>query len=98
RSKRDWSSDVCSSDLQVEERVLLRGIEARRLEQEPVHRVAQGADEAERLERRQVEPGEGRGVHAGEGPEPLPVQARGEDLGGLRSEERRVGEEGRWRW
>src|SRR2546421_4517149 len=80
RSDRDWSSDVCSSDLAVAEARLL----AERRRQEDLGRPAH--------ERRVEELGAladpelaGRDVREGE-----PERAR--------SEERRVGKEGRSRW
>src|SRR5699024_11769276 len=76
RSKRDWSSDVCSSDLP---RLRLR------------RRAQLGRERLERLElvirERRHPPGNAATVLHGDGAERV-----------NRSEERRVGKEGRARW
>src|SRR5207248_4740280 len=88
RSYGDWSSDVCSSDLET-------GAPARRLRgRVAAHTVEQRGEEAI-----------GERVRVAAGPEPGvgPVggreeeERRGRDVE-VRSEERRVGKEGRCRW
>src|SRR5699024_12057999 len=88
RSKRDWSSDVCSSDLILVELVgqqfgFVAGkgpggvLVSLQMPHEPGGDVAVGGVQHLAV------------AHAG---------AAGHRLGGVRSEERRVGKEGRCRW
>src|SRR5699024_11960128 len=82
RSKRDWSSDVCSSDLKAYLPDGKRGVHLRDLRGGPLQQAG--------LLRR---PGGGR--RAGPALQP-PLHLR--RLGTGRSEERRVGKEWRCRW
>src|SRR5699024_11659256 len=90
RSKRDWSSDVCSSDLVVD----LAGHGGGELALGLGQTVAGQED-------RVVEQAAGPRHRRGEGEHPE-VDAVRAGLGGegvaLRSEERRVGKECRYRW
>src|SRR4029077_16861860 len=63
---------------QIDERIFFRRVEARRLLRPPEHRIAQRADEAELLERRQIERRERGVVVMGQ------RLARDPDLGRLR--------------
>ena len=65
---------------QVGQRVFPGRIEARRLEQPGMHRVAQRTHEAEALERRQVEAGQRGGVERGRERSPGAIQPDGENL------------------
>src|SRR5205807_4485640 len=94
----DWSSDVCSSDLVGVEDVVL------------VDELARGVDRRAAEARRPAVPVADPAVNAARGVERGAERDRGSvpggDLGGedrdahvaARSEERRVGKEGRWRW
>src|SRR5690606_41113403 len=95
RFSRDWSSDVCSSDLAMrhdQERGSVRAIEP---EEELVDGVARAAVEVARWLVGQHE----LGLHHERTCEcdALLLAAR-ELAGAVRSEERRVGKEGRARW
>src|SRR2546429_2624094 len=80
RCSRDWSSDVCSSDLLV-----CRGAAGQHKEKSPVPRAQRDGTGLDVRPGHQVEGGE---------PERGGYVQHVED----RSEERRVGEEGRSRW
>src|SRR2546421_9459659 len=82
RSDRDWSSDVCSSDLQK--------VVVGRIETTGALGVREAIADGEDLALPVVEEVEAHAVDESEG-------ARGELLE-ARSEERRVGKEGRSRW
>src|SRR2546421_7544525 len=83
RSDRDWSSDVCSSDLLL---ALDAAADRRAAQAELLHAVLELAHGEIRVLQRD----------AREGDKTLAVV--GADLGELRSEERRVGKECRSRW
>src|SRR5207249_9055184 len=88
RSKRDWSSDVCSSDLQKKTPDPLFSCPA-----ESKSRMKRGSGvffwgEAKRLPTPVVSPAPSMSA----GPRSRPCKAR------RRSEERRVGKEGKSRW
>src|SRR5690606_40352936 len=82
---RDWSSDVCSSDLE------------HRLDRHRVHQVGSQAPQQPKDVEEAAELGERLGAaprHA----ERVESDVRRRHLGRARSEERRVGKEGRCRW
>src|SRR5690606_40110912 len=85
RFSRDWSSDVCSSDLQLDGQLRERLVVA-------VGELVASLDEPVGLvELAQAQ----RGVHVGE---PVVEAELGDVVRPRRSEERRVGKECRYRW
>src|SRR5207249_7384277 len=94
RSKRDWSSDVCSSDLGV------RGKGGYRLQLQAAHGAAQGVEERRSRRaagaRRTAVTGGALGEAAPRRGDPVHGMDGGQQA--ARSEERRVGKESRSWW
>src|SRR5207249_6510957 len=97
RSKRDWSSDVCSSDLPIHP--------VERAHERHIHLGSVGCGSHRELQREIVGVVElhRRGCRVGDTwqNEIGPRGIAGNEVGGrvaARSEERRVGKEGRWAW
>src|SRR5690606_39681209 len=93
---RDWSSDVCSSDLGVGKTYLVGDLVARRMQEDPTARVLLSAQSNSAIDHLMKEVQAVFKTSDGDSG-PLMVRARAADDDD-RSEERRVGKEARSRW
>src|SRR5207249_9149797 len=95
RSKRDWSSDVCSSDLQLAEARLASHIGS---EEASMMRLRPDARRSMRFREGVLQSRIHNIEGGGEFARQEALKQTGEEAEALRSEERRVGKEGRGGW